>query len=194
MPAPGAAVRRARAHRDPARGHGGCDVLAGPIPRPVLQPAAVLDGVDPRSHGRSNRRATMRMRGHAETGRVTQSLCPCCVSGTTESGLVLSVQRPVRFVDWRSATEYDNCMKRITVSLPDELVEKIKHAAGGERQVSSYVATALEAYQERERLDDILAAWRAETPVPDDVRRQVETELDQVGLTSQSTQDNRLAG
>ncbi len=85
-------------------------------------------------------------------------------------------------------------MKRITVSLPDELVEKIKHAAGGERQVSSYVATALEAYQERERLDDILAAWRAETPVPDDVRRQVETELDQVGLTSQSTQDNRLAG
>lgn len=44
-----------------------------------------------------------------------------------------------------------------TVSLPDDRVEKIKHAAGGERQVSSYVARALEDYQERERLDEILA-------------------------------------
>jgi len=74
-------------------------------------------------------------------------------------------------------------MKRITVSLPDELVERIKRAAGGERQVSSYVATALEDSQERENLDDLLAAWRAETPVPEEVRRQVEAELDQAGLT-----------
>lgn len=57
-------------------------------------------------------------------------------------------------------------MKRITVSLPDDLVEKIKRAAGGEGRVSSYVATALEDYQERESLDEILAAWRAEAPVP----------------------------
>jgi hypothetical protein len=41
-----------------------------------------------------------------------------------------------------------------------------KRAAGGERKVSSYVATALEDYQERENLDDILAAWRAETRYP----------------------------
>ena len=74
-------------------------------------------------------------------------------------------------------------MKRITVSLPDELVEKIRRAAGGERQVSSYVATALEDYQERENLDDILTAWRAETPVPEEVRRQAEAELDRAGLT-----------
>lgn len=85
-------------------------------------------------------------------------------------------------------------MKRITVSLPDELVERTKRAAGGERQVSSYVATALEDYLERENLDEILAAWRAETPVPEDVRRQVETELDQVGLTDQSERGGRLAG
>ena len=85
-------------------------------------------------------------------------------------------------------------MKRITVSLPDELVEKIKRAAGGERQVSSYVATALEDYQEREKLADILAAWRAETPVPEEVQRQVEAELDQVGLTGQSRQGDRMAG
>ena len=85
-------------------------------------------------------------------------------------------------------------MKRITVSLPDELVEKIKRAAGGERQVSSYVATALEDYQERENLDEILAAWRAETPVPEEVQRQVEAELDQAGLTGQSQQGSGQAG
>lgn len=90
--------------------------------------------------------------------------------------------------------EYDNCMKRITVSLPDGLVEKIKRAAGGERQVSSYVATALEDYQERENLDEILAAWRAETPVPEEIRRQAEAELDQAGLAAQPRQDGRTAG
>ncbi|HEY1618356.1 MAG TPA: hypothetical protein VGG25_12105 [Streptosporangiaceae bacterium] len=85
-------------------------------------------------------------------------------------------------------------MKRITVSLPDELVDKIRRAAGGERQVSAYVATALEDYQERERLDDILADWQAETPVPEDVRRQVEAELDQARLTGQADADGRKAG
>jgi predicted transcriptional regulator len=94
----------------------------------------------------------------------------------------------------RGVGEYDNCMKRITVSLPDELVEKIKRAAGGNRQVSSYVATALEDYQERENLDDILAAWRVETPVPEEVQRQVEAELDQVGLTGAPGSADRLAG
>jgi predicted transcriptional regulator len=85
-------------------------------------------------------------------------------------------------------------MKRITVSLPDELVEKIKRAAGGKRQVSSYVATALEDYQERESLDDILTAWREETPVPEEVQRQVEAELDEVGLAGLPGGDDRPAG
>jgi hypothetical protein len=85
-------------------------------------------------------------------------------------------------------------MKRITVSLPDELVERIKRAAGGDRQVSAYVATALEDYQEREGLDDILADWQAETPVPDEVRRQAEAELDQAGLTGQTARGGRKAG
>jgi predicted transcriptional regulator len=74
-------------------------------------------------------------------------------------------------------------MKRITVSLPDELAEKVRLAAGGGRQVSAYVARALQGYQEREGLDDILAGWEAETPVPDEVRRRAEAELDQAGLT-----------
>ena len=94
----------------------------------------------------------------------------------------------------RSTAEYDSRMKRITVSLPDELVEKIKRAAGGKRQVSSYVATALEDYQERETLDDILAAWREETPVPEEVQRQIEAELDDVGLTGLPGGGDRLAG
>jgi predicted transcriptional regulator len=85
-------------------------------------------------------------------------------------------------------------MKRITVSLPDELVDRIKRAAGGGRQVSAYVATALEDYQEREKLDDILADWQAETPVPDEVRQQVEAELDQAGLTGQTQRGGRKAG
>jgi hypothetical protein len=70
-------------------------------------------------------------------------------------------------------------------------VENIKRAGGSERQVSSYVATALQDCQEREGLDDILAAWRAETPVPQEVRRQAEAELDQAGLTGQ--RDGRMA-
>jgi len=85
-------------------------------------------------------------------------------------------------------------MKRITVSLPDELVENIKRAAGGERQVSAYVATALEDYQVREKLDDILADWHAETPVSDEIRRQAEAELDQAGLTGQTRRGRRKAG
>jgi hypothetical protein len=85
-------------------------------------------------------------------------------------------------------------MKRITVSLPDELVNDVKRAAGGERQVSAYVTRALEDYQERERLDDILADWQAETPVPEEVRQQVEAELDHAGLTGQTQQGRRKAG
>jgi Arc/MetJ-type ribon-helix-helix transcriptional regulator len=85
-------------------------------------------------------------------------------------------------------------MKRITVSLPDELAEQVRRAAGGERRVSSYVAAALEDYVEREDLEAVLASWDAETPVPDDVRRQVQGELDQVGLTEPSRRDDRLAG
>lgn len=85
-------------------------------------------------------------------------------------------------------------MKRITVSLPDDLAEQVKRAAGGERRVSSYVAAALEDYAERENLRQVLAAWNAETPVPDEVRRQVQSELDGAGLTGRSGRNERLAG
>lgn len=85
-------------------------------------------------------------------------------------------------------------MKRVTVSLPDELAEKVRSAAGGERRVSSYVAAALEDYAERENLREILAGWSAETPVPDEVRQQVRDELDGAGLTGRAGRDDRLAG
>ena len=77
-------------------------------------------------------------------------------------------------------------MKRITVSLPDELAEQVKRAAGGERRVSSYVAAALEDYAERENLEQVLASWNTETPVPDEVRRQAREELDAAGLADRS--------
>ncbi len=85
-------------------------------------------------------------------------------------------------------------MKRITVSLPDDLVDRIKNASGGEGQVSSYVATALADYQEREGLQEVLAAWRSETPIADDVRRRVAGELDAVGLANSPTRSGRQAG
>jgi Arc/MetJ-type ribon-helix-helix transcriptional regulator len=85
-------------------------------------------------------------------------------------------------------------MKRITVSLPDDLVDRIKHAAGGEGQVSSYVATALADFQERESLDEILEAWRSETPVAEDMQRRVATELDGAGLVKESRRGSRQAG
>jgi len=76
----------------------------------------------------------------------------------------------------------------------DDLVERIKRAAGGEGQVSSYVATALADYQEREDLEQVLAPWRSETPIADDVRRQVAAGLDEVGLAASSTRRSRQAG
>jgi Arc/MetJ-type ribon-helix-helix transcriptional regulator len=85
-------------------------------------------------------------------------------------------------------------MKRMTVSLPDDLAEQVKRAAGGGRRVSSYVAAALEDYAGRESLEEVLASWNAETPVPDEIRRRVQDELDDVGLTSRTVRDDRLAG
>jgi metal-responsive CopG/Arc/MetJ family transcriptional regulator len=85
-------------------------------------------------------------------------------------------------------------MRRITVSLPDELVERIKKAAGGEGMVSSYVATALADYQERETLAEILSAWGVATPVPAETRQQAAAELDQAGLTPRGRRNSRKAG
>lgn len=75
-------------------------------------------------------------------------------------------------------------MKRITVSLPDELADRVKQAAGGEGNVSGYVASALEDYQERESLDQLLKAWHAETPVPEDLRQEVIAELNEAGFAT----------
>ncbi len=46
---------------------------------------------------------------------------------------------------------------------------------------------------EQESLDELLAAWHAESPVPDDVQQQVEAELDDVGLTAPAQRSSRIA-
>jgi hypothetical protein len=97
-------------------------------------------------------------------------------------------------VEAEAGIRYDDRMKRITVSLPDDLVDEIKHASGGDGQVSSYVATALADYQERESLTDVLASWHSETPVPGAVRREVAAELDGVALMSPARQADQQAG
>jgi Arc/MetJ-type ribon-helix-helix transcriptional regulator len=84
-------------------------------------------------------------------------------------------------------------MKRITVSLPDELVDRIKRVAG-DGQVSSYVAAALAAHLHRESLDEILADWEAETPISEELRRQVQEEFDQAGLVDPHARQDRMAG
>jgi Arc/MetJ-type ribon-helix-helix transcriptional regulator len=84
-------------------------------------------------------------------------------------------------------------MKRVTVSLPDDLVERIRRAAG-EGQVSGYVARALAEYLERESLDQILADWERETPVDEETRRRVTAQLDAIGLTGANDADARRAG
>lgn len=54
--------------------------------------------------------------------------------------------------------------KRITVSLPEELVAEASAAAesGRASSVSAYVAEALAEKSGRESLDDFLAEWRQE--------------------------------
>ena len=61
-------------------------------------------------------------------------------------------------------------------------------------RVSSYVAAALEDFAERESLKEVLAGWNAESPVPDEIRQQVQGELDRIGLAGGAGRDDRLAG
>jgi len=87
-------------------------------------------------------------------------------------------------------------MKRITVSLPDDLAEAVARAveSGYARNVSAYVADALHVHGRSESLDRILADWNAETPVPDEVARRIDSELDDVGMIDHSGRSGRLAG
>lgn len=88
-------------------------------------------------------------------------------------------------------TTYDDRMKRITVSLPDDLADRVKQAAGG--NVSAYVVAALQEYGERESLDEILADWERATPVPDEVVQRIEAEFDRIGMIDKRP-ERRAAG
>lgn len=84
-------------------------------------------------------------------------------------------------------------MKRITVSLPDELVEKVK-AAAGDGQVSAYVSRALAEFTERQTLDELLAAWEAENPMSEEDKRRIDAQLDALGFVGSAEPAQRLAG
>lgn len=84
-------------------------------------------------------------------------------------------------------------MKRITVSLPDELVEKVK-AAAGDGQVSAYVSRALAEFTERQTLDELLAAWEAENPMSEEDKRRIDAQLDAMGFVGSAEPEQRLAG
>lgn len=89
--------------------------------------------------------------------------------------------------------QYDDGMKRMTVSLPDDLAAAVKVAAGGEGKVSAYVAAALAEYQNRETLDEILASWERETPVPEQLRQQVADEMHAAGIAASTGRRRRTA-
>ena len=84
-------------------------------------------------------------------------------------------------------------MKRITVSLPDELVDKIRRDAG-DGQMSAYVARALVQYQERISLDELVAQWEEENPLSDEAKRRMDAELDAMGFVGRAEPEQRLAG
>ena len=68
-----------------------------------------------------------------------------------------------------SKPKYDQSMtKRITVSLPDHLVDAAVRAAetGQATSVSAYVAQALAERADREGIEGFLADWRAEVGPP----------------------------
>ena len=83
-------------------------------------------------------------------------------------------------------------MKRITVSLPDEVVDKIK-AEVGNGNVSAYVTRALEEYQERITLDELIAQWEEENPISAEAKRRMDAEFDALGFVG-SEPAKRLAG
>lgn len=73
------------------------------------------------------------------------------------------------------------CMKRITVSLPDDAVETIERAValGQAKSVSAYVLAALTEYDKRPTLEEILNEWDRELgPVPPGVAASVDREVE----------------
>ena len=66
------------------------------------------------------------------------------------------------------------------MSLPDDLVDKISgRLAAKDRSTRTWLRHSRTTRSESP--DELLAAWRAESPVPNDVQQWVETELNDVG-------------
>lgn len=73
------------------------------------------------------------------------------------------------------------CMKRITVSLPDRLVDEARRAVerGEAASVSGYVTAALRDFGEGQTLRELLDEWDRELgPVPPEVAAEVDREFE----------------
>lgn len=73
------------------------------------------------------------------------------------------------------------CMKRITVSVPDDLVDEARRAVerGEAASVSGYVTAALRDYGQGETLRELLDRWDRELgPVPSEIAAEVDREFE----------------
>lgn len=69
---------------------------------------------------------------------------------------------------------------RITLSVPDELADRIKEAAG-DGTVSGWVVKVIEEYlAEDEELERQFVAWLEAHPVDEEIRREVREKLDKL--------------
>ncbi len=69
---------------------------------------------------------------------------------------------------------------RITLSVPDELADRIKEAAG-DGTVSGWVVKVIEEYlAEDEELERQFVAWLEAHPIDEEIRREVREKLDKL--------------
>jgi len=88
-------------------------------------------------------------------------------------------------------------MKRVTVSLPDDVANDAQRDAGdrGAENFSAYVTEALRAYTHSDPLGQMLTdAEREAGPIPENIRREVDQHMDQVFGSHRPAQEQPASG
>lgn len=83
--------------------------------------------------------------------------------------------------------------RKLAVTVPEGLVEEARRAvrAGGFRSVSAYVTEAMRNSRHRQTLDGLLVELDEANPVPPDVRRWADEQIERAGGASEG---RRAAG